>query len=302
MHRLTTSAHTTISVKQQEQKHNRVKSVTIKQKMPQKTTRMLGEGQYREQAKKQWEKLDAEGHKIIKDLIVAHKDRTIWPENTEPKFTGKKGVKLIKVAFDTKSKRYTHAYGEKEEVPVKEAIRLDIPDAHIYFCFHPTKNEYVVIDTPNRQEQDAKYVVTAPLCHWIQERSITVSALLSYTIRITHSARTNLQKAIKNTPTEKGLQKKITKQECYTELVDIILGAITDLSDVCDLSKNHETYVEKINSMINFMHESGIKPGCKTLTRETKLSDFVYAENAGETMNAARDIINSKMKKDDLIK
>ena len=126
--------------------------------------------------------------------------------------------------------------------------------------------------------------------------------LLSYAIRITHSARTNLQKAIKHTPTEEVLQKKITEQECYTELVDIILGAITDLSDVCDLSKNHKTYVEKIRSMINFMHESGVKPGCKTLTRETKLSDFVYAENNAETMNTARDIINSKMNRDKLIK
>ena len=59
---------------------------------------------------------------------------------------------MIKVAFDTKSKKYTHAYKEEEEVPVEEAIRLDIPDAHIYFCFHPTKNKYVVIDAPNRQE------------------------------------------------------------------------------------------------------------------------------------------------------
>ena len=135
--------------------------------MLQKTTRMSGEGQYREQAKKQWEKLDAEGCKIINNLIVADKDRTIWPENTELKFTGKKGAKLMKVAFNTKSKKYTHAYEEKEEVPVDEAIRLDIADTHIYFCSHPTKNEYVVIDTPNRQEPDAKYVITAPHCHWI---------------------------------------------------------------------------------------------------------------------------------------
>ena len=100
---------------------------------------MAGEGQFRKQAKKQWEKPDAEGHKIINDLLVADKDRTAWPENTEPKFTGKKGEKLIKVAFDTKSKKYIHAYKKKEEVPVEEAIRLDIPDANIYFCFHPAK-------------------------------------------------------------------------------------------------------------------------------------------------------------------
>ena len=111
-----------------------------------------------------------------------------------------------------------------------------------------------------------------------------------------------MQKAIKNTPLEEVLQKKIAEQECYTELVDIILGAITDLSDVCDLSKNHETYIEKINSMINFMHERGVKPGCKTLTRETKFSDFTFTENDAEIMNSARDIINSKMNGDELVK
>ena len=50
------------------------------------------------------------------------------------------------------------------------------------------------------------------------------------------------------------------------------------------------------------MRENGVKPGCKTLTRETKLSDFVYTESDAETMNAARDVINSKMNKDELIK
>ena len=51
----------------------------------------------------------------------------------------KKGEKLIKVVFNTKSKKYMHAYEEREEVPADEAIRVDIPDAHIYFCFHPKK-------------------------------------------------------------------------------------------------------------------------------------------------------------------
>ena len=111
-----------------------------------------------------------------------------------------------------------------------------------------------------------------------------------------------MHKAIKNAPSEEVLHKKIAEQECYTELVDIILSTITDLSDVCDLSKNHETYVEKINGMIDFMHERGVKPGCKTLTRETKLSDFTYAESDTETMNSARDIINSKMNWDELVK
>ena len=54
--------------------------------------------------------------------------------------------------------------------------------------------------------------------------------------------------------------------------------------------------------MIDFMHERGVKPGCKTLTRETKYSDFIYAENDAEMMNSARDIVNSKMNRDELVK
>ena len=129
-----------------------------------------------------------------------------------------------------------------------------------------------MIDAPNRWEPDTKYIITAPCCHWIRKRSFTVSALLSYAIRITHSARSNVQKAIRNAHSEEVLHKKIAEQECYRELVDIILGMITDLSDICDLNKNHKTYIEKINGMIDFMHERGIKPGCKTLTQLPKLT------------------------------
>ena len=85
-------------------------------------------------------------------------------------------------------------------------------------------------------------------------------------------------------------------------MVEIILGVITDQSDACDVTKEQETYIERINGMIEFMHERGVKPGCKTLTRETKYSDFIYAENNAETMNSARDIVNSKMKGEELVK
>ena len=62
---------------------------------------MVGESQLREQAKKQWEKIDAEGCKIINNLIIEEKERTVWLENAEPKFTGKKGTKMTKVAYNT---------------------------------------------------------------------------------------------------------------------------------------------------------------------------------------------------------
>ena len=125
---------------------------------------------------------------------------------------------------------------------------------------------------------------------------------LSYATRITHTARGNVQKAIKDAPSEEILQKKITEQECYTELVEIIQAAITDLSDTCDLSKEHRAHVEKINRMIKFMHDKGVKPGCKTLTRETTYSDSITAGNDTETMNSARDIANTKMTGEKFIK
>ena len=124
-----------------------------------------------------------------------------------------------------------------------------------------------------------------------------MSALLSYTIRITHTARSNIQKAIKDAPLEEALQKKIAKQECYTELVEIILGAITDLSDVCDLNKDHETYVQKINSMIDFMHERGVKPGCKTLT--INFSSVLYVST--EILSKRKFAPNCKRENDNLI-
>ena len=49
---------------------------------------MVGESQLVEQAKKQWEKIDAEGHKIINDLITEDTEGAVWPENMKPKFTG----------------------------------------------------------------------------------------------------------------------------------------------------------------------------------------------------------------------
>ena len=68
------------------------------------TSKMAGESHLMEQAKKQWEKFDTEGHKIINDLLTTEAERIEWPKNTESKFTRKRGIKMTKVAYDTKTK------------------------------------------------------------------------------------------------------------------------------------------------------------------------------------------------------
>ena len=42
---------------------------------------MAGEGQLKEQANQQWERLDMEGHKIINDLLTADVEKVEWPEH-----------------------------------------------------------------------------------------------------------------------------------------------------------------------------------------------------------------------------
>ena len=54
--------------------------------------------------------------------------------------------------------------------------------------------------------------------------------------------------------------------------------------------------------MIQFIRDKGVKPACKTLTRETVFSDFLTAGNDTETMNSARDIVNTKIPADEFIK
>ena len=130
---------------------------------------MAGESHLMKEAKKQWENLDAEGRKIINVLITADTERTVWPENMEPKFTRKKGAKMMqKKLHMTQRQRDTH---QEKTVPAGEPIRLDIPNSYIYFTYHPTKKEYVMIDAPNRLKPDTKYVVTVPYCHCIWERN-----------------------------------------------------------------------------------------------------------------------------------
>ena len=57
---------------------------------------MVGESHLMEQAKKQWENINAEGRKIINDLLTTEAEGIEWSQNTKPKFTRKRGTKMTK--------------------------------------------------------------------------------------------------------------------------------------------------------------------------------------------------------------
>ena len=159
-----------------------------------------------------------------------------------------------------------------------------------------------MINTPNRVKPDAKYVVTAPYCHWTWERNITVLALLVYTTQNTHVTRNVVKSAIKEAPTEEALHQRIAEQECYTELVKTILSAITDISEVENRSVVYKEKAEMINGVIEFIREKGMKPSCKLLPEETIFTDFTTAAEDTTTMDSARDIVNTKMPADEIVK
>ena len=183
-----------------------------------------------------------------------------------------------------------------------EPIRLDIPDSYIYFSYHPEKKKNVVINAPNRLKPDTKYIITAPYCHWIQERSITVLALLLYAICNAHLTRGIVKTAIKDVHTEEALHQRFTEQECYTELVQTITTAITDISEVENPSVGYENKIDEMNGVIEFIREKRVKPSCKILSGDTIFSDFQTAAEDTTTMDLARDIVNTKMSADEIIK
>ena len=88
---------------------------------------MVGEGQLNEQAKQQWERLNAEGCKIINEVLKADAEKIEYPEDAEPKFSRKRETKATKVAYNAKTKRYM--YYDNQAVMTGEPIRLEIADS-----------------------------------------------------------------------------------------------------------------------------------------------------------------------------
>ena len=253
---------------------------------------MVGEGQLKEQAKHQWERLDAEGCKIINNLLTAAMEKVEWPEDAEPKFTRKRATKATKVAYDSKTKRNT--YYDNKVVTTGEPIRLEIPDLFLYFCYHPVRKEYIRINASSRREADTKYIVTVSNCHWIWERNITVLALLAYATRNIQVTRNYVKSAIKEAPTEEVLCTKIAEQKCYTELVETILKGVTDVSQAENPSTKTQENVDVINVVVEFIREKHIKPSCKKLSDDTLFTDFITVAENKTTINSARSMIENK--------
>ena len=158
-----------------------------------------------------------------------------------------------------------------------------------------------MINAPNRLERDTKYIARAPYCHWIWERSITVLAQLLYAICNAYLTTGVVKTAIKDVHTEEALHQRITEQECYTELVQTITTAITDISEAENPSVGYENKIDEINGVIKFIREKRVKPSCKILSGDTVFSDFQTAAKDTTTMDSARDIVNTKMSADKIV-
>ena len=67
-------------------------------------------------------------------------------------------------------------------------------------------------------------------------------------------------------------------------------------------SVGYKEKVDTINGVIEFIRQKGIKPSCKLLSGETVFTDFTTAAEDITTMESARDIVNTKMPANKLVK
>ena len=111
-----------------------------------------------------------------------------------------------------------------------------------------------------------------------------------------------VKSAIKKAPTEEALCQRIAEQECYTELVETIISAITDVPEVKKQLVIYREKLDIINGVIKFIREKGVKPSCKLLPGETIFTDFTTAAEDVTMMDVARDIINTQMPANKIVK
>ena len=95
---------------------------------------------------------------------------------------------------------------------------------------------------------------------------------------------------------------KITEHECYTELVETIIKAVTDISQAGNPSTKYQENIDTINGVVKFIREKHIKPSCKLLSDETIFCDFITAAGDKVTMNLAKSTEETKIPVDKFIK
>ena len=112
---------------------------------------MVGESHQKEKANLQWDRLDMEGHSLINKILTAETKKVEWPDNAEPKFTKKRTAKAIRMAYNSKTKRYIH--NDTSTLAPSKPIRLELSEAFFHFCYYPERKEYIKIDTPPGRER-----------------------------------------------------------------------------------------------------------------------------------------------------
>ena len=127
-------------------------------------------------------------------------------------------------------------------------------------------------------------------------------ALLSYAIHNAHLTRGIVKTATKDVHTEEALHQRIAEQECYTKLIQTITTAITDISEAENPSVGYKNKIDEINGVIEFIREKRVKPSCKILSGDTVFSDFQTAAEDTTAMDLAKDIVNTKMSVEEIIK
>ena len=219
---------------------------------------MVGESHVMKQPKKQWEKLDAEGHKIMNDLLMTEAERIEWPENKEPKWP------MLHTTPRQKDNLFWQDSTSKKTNQVRYT-RL------IHLLQLPSSKKRVCCDQHTQQTQTQHQIC----CHStllpldLGEKHNSACTTLLCNSQCTPNQRL-CKTAIKDAHTEEALRQRIPEQECYSELVQTITTAITDISEAENPSVGYKNKIDKIKCI----REKRVKPSCKILSGHTVFSDF----------------------------
>ena len=213
---------------------------------------MAGTNQANRTAQQQFEALNADAKKTLRDAYTATPEEIDWDSDTV--YSKRKNQKTIRVSFDTKLKRYTTTESSSI-VPEEEAIKVHLGDTYIHYRYHSEMETHVHIPDPPRSEFSTKYVTMAQNCHLIKGRDITVNALLAYAVQKASTNAAFLRNAIRSAPSEELVSQRSTDHSAYTELVKAILDRIECVTNREDLNLNVDQEVDEINALIGIMRE-----------------------------------------------
>ena len=155
-------------------------------------------------------------------------------------------------------------------------MKINLGNNAIHYCYHPTRDEYILYKPPSKFQ--VKFVALATASHIIKTMDVTVTMLLAFTTQRVNSAVKILKNITKEAPMEEMLRPKILNYRQHVDLIQTLITLIECITEREPIVKTNDEITE-INTRIEFMSNSNVTPRCKQLNNTTTAKQFLVANN-----------------------